>query len=85
MKSINPTQNQNRRDVMSAIFKANESNVDRIIRVLLGAVLAGLKFGGVVTGAWGWVFLVVGIVLVITGLVGWCALYRLFGFSTKKS
>lgn len=70
---------------MSGIFKTNESNVDRIIRVVLGVVLAGLNIGGVVTGMWGWVFLAVGIVLLFTGLVGWCALYRLFGFSTKKS
>jgi len=70
---------------MSAIFSTNESNVDRIIRVVLGVVLAGLKLGGVVAGAWGWVLLVIGIVLLFTGLVGWCALYRLFGFSTKKS
>jgi hypothetical protein len=68
---------------MSAIFKANESNADRIIRALLGAVLVGLNIGGVVTGAWGWVFLVAGVVLLLTGLTGWCALYRLFGFSTK--
>jgi hypothetical protein len=68
---------------MSAIFKANESNADRIIRALLGAVLVGLTIGGVVTGAWGWVFLVAGVVLLLTGLTGWCALYRLFGFSTK--
>ncbi|MBN2083773.1 MAG: DUF2892 domain-containing protein [Anaerolineales bacterium] len=68
---------------MSAIFKANESNVDRIIRVVLGAVLVGLNIGGVVTGTWGWVLLVAGAVLLLTGLAGWCALYRLFGFSTK--
>jgi hypothetical protein len=69
---------------VSAIFKANESSVDRIIRVVLGAVMLLLGWGGVVTGTWGWVLKIVGFIPLITGLVGWCGLYALFGFSTRK-
>jgi fatty acid desaturase len=70
---------------MSAFFQANESNADRVIRVVLGAVLVGLKAGGVVAGTWGWILLVIGAILLLTGLIGWCGLYKLFGFSTRKS
>jgi fatty acid desaturase len=70
---------------MSAFFQANESNADRVIRVVLGAVLVGLKAGGVVAGTWGWILLVIGAILLLTGLIGWCGLYKLFGFSTRKT
>ncbi len=62
----------------------NESNLDRIIRVILAAVIAVLYFTGVVTGTWGIVLLVIGAILLITGLVGFCPLYKLLGISTKK-
>lgn len=62
----------------------NESTLDRIIRVILAAIIAVLYFTGVVTGTWGIVLLVVGAILLITGLVGVCPLYKLLGISTKK-
>lgn len=70
---------------MSAILKANESSVDRIIRVVLGAVMLLLGWGGVVTGTWGWVLKIAGFIPLITGLVGWCGLYALFGIGTRKA
>ena len=55
---------------------------DRIIRILLAAVFAYLYFGGIVTGTWGIVLLVLGGVFVLTSLVGFCPLYAPFGIST---
>jgi hypothetical protein len=65
-------------------MKLNESNIDRVIRVIAGIVLLYLGFGGVLTGALGIVIGVVGVVLVLTGLVGFCPLYALLKFSTLK-
>lgn len=66
-------------------MKTNESALDRVIRVIAGiALLAVGIFGGIV-GAWQIVALVLGALLFITGLVGFCPAYRLFKFSTKKS
>lgn len=66
-------------------MKANESSLDRIIRVVLGIALAALYFANVVVGAWGVVLLVVGVVLLLTGIVGFCPLYALLRIRTNKA
>lgn len=66
-------------------MKTNEHAIDRAIRVVLGAVALVLAFtmldvmGGSI---WGIVAGVVGVVLVLTGIVGFCPAYRLVGLST---
>ena len=52
----------------------NIGSTDRLVRVLLGIGLLLIAFEGPRT-AWGYI----GIVPLITGLFGWCPLYRLFG------
>lgn len=63
---------------------ANEASWDRIARVILGVVMVGLGVG-VVGGTWGWVLAVVGLVPLITGLVGWCPIYSIIGRGTKEA
>jgi len=58
-------------------MKTNEGTVDRIIRVLLGLGLISIVFVGPRT-LWGWV----GVVPLLTGLVGTCPLYAIFGINT---
>ena len=58
-------------------MKPNESAVDRGIRIVLGILLLALVFVGPKT-AWGWL----GLVPLLTGVVGWCPLYRLIGVCT---
>jgi len=55
----------------------NESSIDRLVRVVLGIVLLSLVFVGPRT-MWG----LVGFVPLLTGLAGFCPLYRLLGFSS---
>lgn len=64
-------------------MKINESNLDRIIRVALGILLLALGWGGFVAGT-GLVFKILGFVPLLTGFVGFCPLYAIFKFSTKK-
>lgn len=59
------------------MFAVNEGNLDRIIRIAVGLVLIALVFVGPQT-LWG----LVGLVPLITGLVGYCPLYALFGFNS---
>ena len=58
-------------------MKTNEGTIDRALRIIAGLALIALAATGTV-GAWGWI----GIVLVATGLLGWCPSYTLLGFNT---
>jgi membrane-bound ClpP family serine protease len=64
-------------------FSVNESNVDRILRVVAALILFGLAFF-VFEGWVVWVLGIVGIVLLLTGAVGFCPMYTLLGFGTKS-
>lgn len=67
---------------MSKLMVMNEGSGDRVVRVLLGIGLLALLGVGPVPG-WGLVGLV-GLVPLLTGLVGSCPLYTMFGISTKS-
>lgn len=58
-------------------MKSNVGGIDRVLRIVVGAVLVLLAATGTV-GAWGYI----GVVPLLTGLVGWCGLYTLLGKST---
>jgi len=66
-------------------MKANESTLDRIFRVIGGIGLLALGIFSEVAGAWQIAWTVIGAVLLLTGLFGFCPLYRLFNVSTRKS
>lgn len=60
----------------------NMGSADRIIRVLIAAVIATLFFMNVITGTLGIVLLVLAGVFVLTSLVSFCPLYAPFGLRT---
>jgi hypothetical protein len=55
----------------------NEGTIDRTLRVIAGAALVSLVFVGPET-PWGWI----GVVPLVTGLIGNCPVYSLLGIST---
>ncbi len=55
----------------------NEGLADRVIRIAVGLFVLSLAFVGPQT-PWGYL----GLVPLITGLVGFCPLYRLLGLNT---
>ncbi len=61
-------------------MEKNEGNIDRFIRVVLGGVL--IIFGILGSGGWSTILIVVGLIPLVTGLIGWCPLYRIFGIKT---
>jgi hypothetical protein len=58
-------------------MNVNEGAIDRAVRVIVGLALISLVFVGPQT-AWGWI----GVVPLLTGVVGWCPAYTLLGVST---
>lgn len=60
-------------------MKLNEGSIDRAIRIILGLVLISLVFIGP-QSPWGWI----GVIPLVTGLVGFCPLYALLGMNTCK-
>jgi hypothetical protein len=64
---------------MPRIFPLNEHQAERVLRVLLGLALLGLVAVGPRT-LWG----LVGIVPLVTGLVGSCPIYSILGISTCR-
>ncbi len=55
----------------------NVGGIDRILRIVVGLVLVGLAATGSV-GWWGWI----GVVPLLTGLLGSCPAYKLLGRNT---
>jgi hypothetical protein len=58
-------------------MRINEGVLDRGIRVLVGLVLISLVFVGPLT-PWGWI----GVLPLVTGIIGWCPAYSVLGVST---
>lgn len=65
-------------------MKKNMGTADRIIRVLIAAVIAILFFTKVISGTLGIVLLALGGIFLLTAIVGVCPLYLPFGIKTCK-
>lgn len=65
-------------------MKKNMSNTDRVIRLVVAAIALLLYFTNTVSGTLGIVLLAVAGIFVLTSLINFCPLYRLFGISTCK-
>lgn len=58
-------------------MKANEGTIDRTVRIIAGIALIALTYTGHI-GVWGYI----GVVPLITGILGICPAYSIFGVST---
>jgi hypothetical protein len=61
------------------MLNRNVGSADRVIRILVGLGILSLVFVGPQT-PWGYV----GLVPILTGLIGWCPAYMPFGIKTCK-
>jgi len=61
-------------------MKHNVGGIDKLVRIVVGAVLIGLALTGTI-GAWGWI----GVLPLATGLFNFCPAYKLLGINTDKS
>ena len=67
------------------MFTQNESTMDRTIRAILGIILIYAWYAPWVGGIVGILALLVGVVFLLTGIIGWCPLYTLFKMKGTKA
>jgi hypothetical protein len=66
--------------MLDKLLPRNEHPAERVIRVIAGIAILSLVFVGPKT-LWG----LIGIVPILTGLIGSCPLYTVFGISSGPS
>lgn len=64
------------------MMNKNMGTADRVIRVIIAAIVVVLYFTGTITGTLGIVLLVLAGVFVLTSLISYCPLYAPFGIRT---
>ncbi len=65
-------------------MKKNMGTIDKVVRILVAAVIAGLYFANQISGTLAIVLLALAGVFILTSLIGTCPLYLPFGLSTIK-
>ncbi len=61
----------------------NVGSADKWVRYIIGLVL--ILWGALgLNGAAMWIVIVIGLIPIITALIGWCPIYSIFKISTHK-
>lgn len=61
----------------------NLAGWDRVIRIVLGLAMLYAGWSDLVDGVWAIALVVFAWVPLLTGLIGWCPIYSILGFSTR--
>jgi hypothetical protein len=65
-------------------MKINESSIDSVIRIFAGVLLLYLGFGGELFGVPAVIADILGVILLLTGVIGFCPLYALPRFKSRR-
>lgn len=65
-------------------MKKNMGGVDRMIRIIIAAVVGVLFWQGIIAGTLGYILLALAAVFVLTSFISFCPLYSLVGLNTCK-
>ena len=65
-------------------MKTNMAMADRVIRSIIAVVIVVLYFTGVLNGTLALILGLVAVVFLLTGIISFCPIYRLFGLSTVR-
>ena len=66
-------------------MKQNMGGVDKVIRLVVVAIIAALYFTGQISGTAAIILGIIALAFLVTSLIGWCPTYVPFGISTKKA
>jgi hypothetical protein len=62
----------------------NMGTADKMIRIIIAAIITGLFIGNIISGTVGYLLLALAGIFVLTSFVSFCPLYLPFGISTRK-
>lgn len=65
-------------------MKINESSIDSVIRIFAGVFLLYFGFGGELLGVPAVIANILGGILFLTGVIGFCPLYVLFELKNRR-
>lgn len=65
-------------------MKKNLGSLDKKVRILIALIVAVLYYFNMVSGALAYIFMAVALILLVTGLINFCPLYRVLGVNTCK-
>lgn len=65
-------------------MKKNMGSADRVVRLLLAAVVVVLLATGAISGTLAVILGILAVIFVVTSAISFCPLYLPFGISTKK-
>jgi hypothetical protein len=67
---------------MLKIGEKNVGMIDRVVRIIIGIVLIAAFALSWVAAPWSYLVVLIGIIVLATGVFGTCALYSLLGMNT---
>ena len=65
-------------------MKKNMGAIDKVVRILVAIVIAGLYFANIISGTLVIVLLILAGIFILTSFMSFCPLYLPFGISTRK-
>jgi len=66
-------------------MKKNMGSTDKIVRILIAAVIGYLFYTDVISGTLGIILMIFAIIFLLTSFVSFCPLYKLVGISSCKT
>lgn len=65
-------------------MKKNMGTIDKVVRILVAIIIAGLYFGNIISGTVAIILLILAGIFILTSFMSLCPLYYPFGISTRK-
>ena len=65
-------------------MKKNMGTIDKVVRILVAIVIAGLYFANIISGTVAIILLILAGVFILTSFMSFCPLYLPFCISTRK-
>lgn len=66
-------------------MKKNMGSTDRMVRLVIAILIAGLYFSNILSGTIGLVLIILAVVFALTSFISFCPLYPIFGINTCKN